>query len=175
MSRKIRNLVAEVVTVGLALYADTMTTYAPSKKQLLNNYITEIGGLDTVVGQANINITIHEKAFHLFREITSEFFCAIDIRFPLGEVCDEFRNAIIQANKNELREMSNKTTVDALVYSNDGRIRVLVIPQFGIGNSLAVTADYGCVHKMERTNLGRCYNRYTCEKCGYSYEVDSGD
>jgi len=33
----------------------------------------------------------------------------------------------------------------------------------------------GCQHDMESTNLGRCYNRYTCKKCGYSYSVDSGD
>lgn len=152
-----------------------MTTYAPSQKQVLSNYINEIGGLDTVVGQANIDITIHEKAFHLFREITNEFFCAIDIRFRLSEVCADFRNAIIEANRHELREMTDKTTVDALVYRHDGRVRVLVIPQFGCGNSLAVTADFGCAHEMERFALGRCYNRYTCKKCGYSYEVDSGD
>lgn len=25
------------------------------------------------------------------------------------------------------------------------------------------------------TNLGRCYNRYTCQKCGCSWSVDSSD
>ena len=26
-----------------------------------------------------------------------------------------------------------------------------------------------------RTNLGNCYNRYTCTKCGITYTVDSSD
>jgi len=30
-----------------------------------------------------------------------------------------------------------------------------------------------CVHEYKQTNLGNCYNRYTCVKCGGSYEVDS--
>lgn len=25
------------------------------------------------------------------------------------------------------------------------------------------------------TNIGRCYNRYTCQKCGCSWTVDSSD
>lgn len=29
-------------------------------------------------------------------------------------------------------------------------------------------------HPRER-RLGRCYNLYTCEKCGFSYRIDSSD
>lgn len=32
-----------------------------------------------------------------------------------------------------------------------------------------------CVHEYTSQNLGRCYNRYTCKHCGYSYEIDSSD
>lgn len=32
-----------------------------------------------------------------------------------------------------------------------------------------------CTHEYTTTNLGRCYNRYTCKHCGYSYSIDSGD
>lgn len=32
-----------------------------------------------------------------------------------------------------------------------------------------------CAHEFKGTNLGRCYNRYTCIHCNYSYEVDSSD
>lgn len=32
-----------------------------------------------------------------------------------------------------------------------------------------------CEHEFERTNLGRCFNRYDCKKCGYSEEIDSSD
>ena len=36
--------------------------------------------------------------------------------------------------------------------------------------------EFGCNHKMEHTaNLGNCYNRYTCTKCGYVDDVDSSD
>lgn len=35
--------------------------------------------------------------------------------------------------------------------------------------------ELGCDHAMRQTNLGRCYNRYDCTKCSYTYTVDSGD
>jgi transposase-like protein len=30
-------------------------------------------------------------------------------------------------------------------------------------------------HSRRETNIGRCFNRYTCDKCGFSYEIDSSD
>lgn len=30
-------------------------------------------------------------------------------------------------------------------------------------------------HKRREENIGRCWNRYTCDKCGFSYEIDSSD
>ena len=30
-------------------------------------------------------------------------------------------------------------------------------------------------YPMERTGLGRCYDRYSCQKCGIEYTVDSSD
>lgn len=30
-------------------------------------------------------------------------------------------------------------------------------------------------HSRKETNIGRCLNRYTCDKCGFSYEIDSSD
>lgn len=30
-------------------------------------------------------------------------------------------------------------------------------------------------HRTKETNIGRCFNRYTCEICGFSYEIDSSD
>lgn len=32
-----------------------------------------------------------------------------------------------------------------------------------------------CEHRYNQKNLGRCYNEYTCVKCGDSYTVDSTD
>lgn len=35
---------------------------------------------------------------------------------------------------------------------------------------------FGCKHEMQRTrNLGRCYNEFTCTKCGHKETVDSSD
>lgn len=35
---------------------------------------------------------------------------------------------------------------------------------------------YKCKHEcMTRVKLGRCFNRYTCDECGHSYEIDSSD
>lgn len=33
----------------------------------------------------------------------------------------------------------------------------------------------GCEHTVTGRNAGRCYNIYTCTKCGFSYDIDSGD
>ena len=30
-------------------------------------------------------------------------------------------------------------------------------------------------HELTVENLGRCYNKYTCEICRISWKVDSGD
>lgn len=32
-----------------------------------------------------------------------------------------------------------------------------------------------CDHVFKVRNVGRCLNRYTCEHCGKSYEIDSSD
>lgn len=41
---------------------------------------------------------------------------------------------------------------------------------------LEVYTFHFCPHPSWRSvNLGRCYNRYTCNECGYSYEIDSSD
>ena len=32
-----------------------------------------------------------------------------------------------------------------------------------------------CRHQYDQQNLGRCYNAYTCVKCGDSFTVDSSD
>lgn len=31
-----------------------------------------------------------------------------------------------------------------------------------------------CNHTKKEEKLGKCYHRYTCEKCGFTYKVDSG-
>jgi len=33
----------------------------------------------------------------------------------------------------------------------------------------------GCTHSFTGRNAGRCYTIYTCTKCGYNYDIDSGD
>jgi hypothetical protein len=33
----------------------------------------------------------------------------------------------------------------------------------------------GCSHDYVERNIGRCYSRYDCGKCGDSYTVDSSD
>lgn len=33
----------------------------------------------------------------------------------------------------------------------------------------------GCLHTFIGRNAGRCYTIYTCTKCGYHYDIDSGD
>lgn len=35
--------------------------------------------------------------------------------------------------------------------------------------------EYGCEHQFTNETIGKCYHRVTCQKCGYSYEYDSGD
>ena len=32
-----------------------------------------------------------------------------------------------------------------------------------------------CTHHYHSATVGRCLTRYTCEHCGDSYEIDSGD
>jgi hypothetical protein len=33
----------------------------------------------------------------------------------------------------------------------------------------------GCEHKFTGRTAGNCYNIYTCTKCTYHYDIDSGD
>lgn len=52
---------------------------------------------------------------------------------------------------------------------------VLVQPYWYGDDNKFVAIEVGCRHSLEVANLGRCYNRHTCTKCGLVYEVDSGD
>ena len=52
---------------------------------------------------------------------------------------------------------------------------MIILPWWSDKNARAIEIEAGCSHEMQTTNLGRCYNRYSCAKCGYSYTVDSGD
>lgn len=51
------------------------------------------------------------------------------------------------------------------------------IKSYGYANGWSKTPDViaKCKHKVERKEIGRCLNEYTCKECGYSYKVDSGD
>jgi len=31
------------------------------------------------------------------------------------------------------------------------------------------------LHQVEQKTVGRCLTKYTCEKCNYTYMIDSGD
>lgn len=47
-----------------------------------------------------------------------------------------------------------------------------------VEKALLVTPDTffsfaACIHKMTSVRLGRSYTKHSCEKCGYSYEIDS--
>lgn len=33
----------------------------------------------------------------------------------------------------------------------------------------------GCRHEYSVQELGRCYRKYTCKKCKYGFDIDSGD
>lgn len=37
------------------------------------------------------------------------------------------------------------------------------------------TTGLGCQHTVTGRTAGRCYNIYTCTKCKFSYDIDSGD
>lgn len=37
------------------------------------------------------------------------------------------------------------------------------------------TTGKGCNHTFTGRNAGRCYTIYTCSKCKYEYDIDSGD
>ena len=153
----------------------SMTTdYIYDQHKSLESYIGTNGGYDHIIANANLNVTVHDDAYYLFREITKRHFFNVAVRFRLDETSSELRTAVMGI-ANEDHRRSERTTVEALIYRAEGRLRILIPPQFGWETALAVTADYGCSHSMKRTNLGRCYNRYDCDKCDYSYTVDSGD
>lgn len=55
---------------------------------------------------------------------------------------------------------------------------VLLEVEFPIGEGAELISLYlfqGCEHKFNHVNGGRCYTISTCEKCGYRYDIDSGD
>lgn len=36
-------------------------------------------------------------------------------------------------------------------------------------------AEIGCFHNMELTATANCWRQWTCSKCSWGYEIDSGD
>ena len=52
---------------------------------------------------------------------------------------------------------------------------IIVLPYWGDPAGKVLEIEIGCKHDMEVTNLGRCYNKYTCTKCEFTYSVDSSD
>jgi hypothetical protein len=37
------------------------------------------------------------------------------------------------------------------------------------------TTGLGCHHTVTSMKAGRCYHIYTCTKCNFSFDIDSGD
>ena len=63
---------------------------------------------------------------------------------------------------------------------SNGNILLVIVPAFSFSTTkeqkkAALVVEVGCEHSMRGKNLGRCYNEYTCQKCGYYYRVDSSD
>lgn len=54
-------------------------------------------------------------------------------------------------------------------------VRVVVEPYWGDKGGKYLDIEVGCSHQIHSTRLGNCYYKYNCTKCGFWYEVDSGD
>jgi hypothetical protein len=118
------------------------------------------------------------------REHASKWGDYNDIPYGWQEVDEEkfihhFHNATIA--KIENRQMYRRDENDVAVELLQGRL-------FFTYNephvALVVSKDYktfryflfGCDHDWKFVeNLGRCYNRYKCSKCGRQWDIDSSD
>ena len=51
------------------------------------------------------------------------------------------------------------------------------IKSYGYANAWIMTPQviHNCHHERKSQNIGKCLTRYTCEKCGFTYVVDSSD
>jgi hypothetical protein len=54
-------------------------------------------------------------------------------------------------------------------------VLLVVEPYWGSADGRYVTVELGCAHEMVVVRSGRCYYKSKCSKCGWWYEVDSGD
>lgn len=55
------------------------------------------------------------------------------------------------------------------------RSHIVYVPPVISKPKLLITGKVGCEHEYNETRLGWCYRTYSCQKCGYSYSIDSGD
>ena len=55
-----------------------------------------------------------------------------------------------------------------------GRPNVLGVAQNYMSPHIGVFT-FGCRHTMQATTVSNCYHKHTCEHCGYTYYIDSGD
>ena len=48
---------------------------------------------------------------------------------------------------------------------------------FGVptGKSFLRSDSTPCIHEYDTKVLGRCWTKYVCRHCGYSYDIDSSD
>lgn len=58
--------------------------------------------------------------------------------------------------------MGNTDPSNLMVWFNPNRIK-----------NVGLAIEVGCDHNVTATQLGNCYARYRCSKCGMIYEVDS--
>lgn len=58
---------------------------------------------------------------------------------------------------------------------NDRNVGILIEPYWYGDNNKYVLVEVGCTHDITLTNIGRCLNVYSCNKCGYESMVDSSD
>lgn len=59
--------------------------------------------------------------------------------------------------------------------SNSENVLIVIEPYWYGDDNKYVLVEVGCTHEYVETQLGRCWRRATCVKCGAYYEVDSSD
>lgn len=155
-------------------------THAQAMKRELLDRVERLGGVSAAMKSNVVRITEAKTQYQAF-EMAGRI--AKVQGAPVYWVKSEYlpdavKEVLIKNQGKHLSEVQVAVAYPPVAGQAGGggeNVSLIVLPWWSHENDHAVEVEVGCIHEIKGTNLGNCYNRYECVKCGYMYEVDSSD
>lgn len=153
-------------------------TLSAAMRRGIEERVEKLGGLVEAIQHSTVKIREAESQ-HVVYEMTKRIVSANAPTWIVKRslMPEEIQKMILENSRHysDLRITAAYPAHGGQSGGGGENVSLIILPWWSERDSRMIEIEVGCSHDMVTTNLGRCYNKYSCTKCEYAYTVDSGD